>query len=347
MSAQAIEGHYLETVDDLFFAVKGLIHPGDRFIAILRYAPAKDGERSKGGRRYRRLYHFAEQEDLLGREYPAYLFFEPTLDTIVQGVPHRFLKQIYDPRLKLAELRDRPALAPVEEDALALARLIHDEAGVPWEALGLSGSPLIGLHTPDSDIDLIVYGAGYSRAARDSLRSLLERSYGGLSYLDPAALQRLYAARSADTRMSWADFIRHEGHKTFQAQFRGRDYFIRYVKAPGDREAYGDRLYRAQGRACIRARVVADEDSIFTPCLYRIGEVEFKTSEVLETAEVLEVGLREIVSFRGRFCEQARAGDIVTARGKLEKVIEREGATYYRLLLGEHHDDYMMAEAGR
>jgi predicted nucleotidyltransferase len=340
VSSQAVEGYYLETVDGLFFAVKGLVHPCDRSIAILRYAPDDDGDRRKGDRRYRRLYHFAEQEDLLRREYPAYLFFEPTLDTTVQGVPHRFLKRLYDPRLKLAELRDQPAPGSVEGDALALARLIHDEAGIPWTALGLSGSPLIGLHTPHSDIDLVVYGAGHCRAAWNSLRHLLERSHGGLRRLDPSALQRLYAARVKDTRMSWADFVRHEGHKTFQGLFRGRDYFVRYVKSPGeDGEAYGDRRYKAQGRACIRARIVADEDSIFTPCSYRVGDVQARTSEALEVSE--------IVSFRGRFCEQARAGEVVIACGKLEKVIEREAAPHYRLLLGEYHDDYMITEAAR
>lgn len=343
MDVRAIEGHYLETVGGLFFAVKGAVHPPDRFIAYLRYAPDEDGDRHKGDRSYRRLYHFAEQEDLLRREHPGCLFFEPTLDAVLQGVPHRLLKQVYDPRSGLAELLDRTGPDCLEEDALALARLIREQAGIPWEAIGLSGSPLIGLHNPQSDIDLLIYGAEHCQAARNALHGLLERSQGGLSYLDRAALQRLYAARVEDTRMSWEDFARHESRKTFQGLFRGRDYFIRYLKAPDEnREAYGDRRYRAHGRAVVRARVVAGEDGIFTPCSYPVCEVE-----VIERSagpDLPAADLREIASFRGRFCEQAGAGDTVVASGKLEHVLERGGGTYYRLLLGEQREDYIITE---
>ncbi|MBI4757952.1 MAG: hypothetical protein HY783_02970, partial [Chloroflexi bacterium] len=53
--------------------------------------------------------------------------------------------------------------------------------------------------------------------------------------------------------------------------------------------------------------------------------------------------LSEIVSFRGRFCEQAQAGDIVRALGTLEQVQARDGRTWYRLLLGNHPEDAMLA----
>ena len=35
-----IEGHFLVTEDGLIFEVKGVIHPEERIIAYLRYAPA-------------------------------------------------------------------------------------------------------------------------------------------------------------------------------------------------------------------------------------------------------------------------------------------------------------------
>jgi predicted nucleotidyltransferase len=52
--------------------------------------------------------------------------------------------------------------------------------------------------------------------------------------------------------------------------------------------------------------------------------------------------LREITSFRGRFCEQAREGERVLARGKLEKVVVREGEVYYRLPLGGRGDSMIV-----
>jgi predicted nucleotidyltransferase len=52
----------------------------------------------------------------------------------------------------------------------------------------------------------------------------------------------------------------------------------------------------------------------------------------------------EIVSYRGRFCEQARAGDRIRARGTLERVQAKDGRVWHRLLLGNHPDDIMLPD---
>ena len=53
--------------------------------------------------------------------------------------------------------------------------------------------------------------------------------------------------------------------------------------------------------------------------------------------------IKEIVSFRGRFCEQARNGETVIAQGKIEKVsVKRDKDEYYRLLLGGKPSDTMV-----
>ena len=45
---EVVESFYLETMEGLFFAVKGLEHPPDRWIAVLRYAPDPErGSREK------------------------------------------------------------------------------------------------------------------------------------------------------------------------------------------------------------------------------------------------------------------------------------------------------------
>src|SRR3972149_5797240 len=153
-----IESHYLETHEGLFFAVKGLVHPPDRFLTCLRYAPDPKGDRQKEGCGYRRLYHFAEQEQFLQAKYPRYLAFDPTCQVTLQSVPRACVRRVYDPRRCLQDLlrseRDR-----VQEDALAFAGVLQQEASIPWNGLGISGSLLIGLHTPRSDLDVTVYGA--------------------------------------------------------------------------------------------------------------------------------------------------------------------------------------------
>jgi len=55
--------------------------------------------------------------------------------------------------------------------------------------------------------------------------------------------------------------------------------------------------------------------------------------------------LREIVSFRGRFCEQAKKGEVIIAQGKIEKVTERNGTEYFRMILGGKPSDFMISRS--
>jgi predicted nucleotidyltransferase len=53
--------------------------------------------------------------------------------------------------------------------------------------------------------------------------------------------------------------------------------------------------------------------------------------------------IREIASFRGRFCEQAKRGEAITAQGKAERVTDkRKEREYYRIILGNKPSDYMV-----
>jgi predicted nucleotidyltransferase len=334
---QVIEGHYLETTDGLFFAVKGSVHPPSRFVAFLRYAPdSRKGNREKNGQRYRRLYHFDEQEQLLRERYPHYLIFDTTCQATLQSVPHEYLKQIYDPSVRLLELLSQENLEPVEQDAVGFARLLQQEAQVPWSSLGLSGSLLIGLHTPSSDLDLQVCGVQSSWAVQRTLKRLLAGGTGEVRRLDEQGVQELYASRVADTRMSFSDFVGSEREKVIQGQFRNRPYFIRFLKAPTEvDEKYGDRFYISRGRVEIEATVTDASEAIFTPCRYAVDKVRFLGDSQVEC-------LSEIVSFRGRFCEQAQAGDVVQVSGTLERVQAKDGRSWHRLLLGNHPEDTML-----
>ncbi len=334
---EVIESHYIETLEGLFFAVKGLVHPPERYLGCLRYAPDPAGERQKDGLRYRRLYHFAEQEDWLRAHAPHCLAFEPSCQAVLQSVRRGDVARIYDPRRRLQELRTGPLLYPVIRDSVAFAGLLRQAAGVPWSALGVSGSLLIGLHTPASDLDVTVYGREDGRAVQRALHRALDAgTYPELRRLDPSGQRMLYAERVADTHMAFEDFIGVERDKINQGEFGGRPYFLRFVLRPQDLgERYGDRCYEPAGHAVIRATVLDAREAVFTPCRYPVGDVTF-----LDGAPAPH--LREIVSYRGRFCEQAQEGQLVRASGLLEKVESRSAGTWHRLLLGNAADDTML-----
>jgi predicted nucleotidyltransferase len=334
---EVIEGHYLETREGLFFAVKGLVHPPGRVVACLRYAPDPEGEREVGGLRYRRLYHFPEQEALLREHYPHFLAFDPVWRVNLQSVPHEAVRRIYDPRRRLEELREQPDGDSLAGDCVAFAALLAQQAGIPERAIGVSGSLLIGLQRRGSDLDMTIYGLAEGRAVHAAMHRLLDgREHPQLERLDATGLGGLYDERVADTQMTFADFVAVERTKINQGLFRGRPYFLRFVPGPDEiSERYGDFSYEPVGRAAVRATVACADASIYTPCVYAVSDVTWMGGAAAPD-------LREIVSFRGRFCEQARAGDRVVACGLIEKVQAPSDRPWHRLLLGNAVEDHMI-----
>lgn len=330
--AQAIESYYLETDEGLFFAVKGLEHPTDRIIGVLRYAPDRDGDRERGGVRYRRLYHFAEQEELLRSRYPQYLAYDPVFQATLQSVPRSRVRRVHDPRVRLQEMST--AISVIERDAANFAGLLQQGAGVPSSALGISGSLLIGLQTESSDLDVSIFGMENCRKVYEKLGSLLD-SVDGLRRLDINAIEDLHRQRAVDTHIPFKEFLETEKNKVCQGIFQQRPYFIRFIKEAHEWDpVYGSVQYTPLGRAKIIAKIYDDQEAIFTPCRYVLSDMR-----VLEGPPMF---VDEIVSFRGRFCEQAGIGQPVIAVGTLECIENSCGELKYRLLLGNSAEDIMV-----
>ncbi len=336
--ADVVESYYLETQDGLFFAVKGLEHPPDRVIAVVRYVRTPGGQREKNGARYQRLYQFDDQEQLLRSSFPQYLEFDPVFQTTLQSVPISRIQHMYDPRLRVRELSENPAVDGVEADALAFARLLQSESAIPLSAIGISGSLLIGLHLDSSDLDISIFGAGNCVKAYEALgRMRNPRSLSGVSRLDEPGIEELYRQRASDTPVPFDVFADRESDKLCQGSFRRRPYFIRFIKNAHEvREKYGDCQYTALGRSTIRATVADSRERIFTPCRYDISDVQIVEGPQLPIAEV--------VSFRGRFCEQVRTGELIRASGTVERLEHKSGEIRYRLLLGSSAGDTMRTE---
>jgi predicted nucleotidyltransferase len=227
---KAREGDLIESKGKLVFDVKGLVHPPDRVVAFIRYVPDPNGSRERDGIRYSKFYTLSKRYDLLKREYPQYLVNDPVFNTLLCEVPIEDVKQHYQPAQGLQDLRNRNNLDDAEKTALQFMEILKENAGVPWSKLGVSGSILVNLHTPSSDIDLIVYGSEIGYRVQAAMKEMLEDKKGPFEAYDLDGLRELFDFRSKDTNVSFEDFVRTDSRKVSHGKFRGKHFFIRFVK---------------------------------------------------------------------------------------------------------------------
>lgn len=328
---QPLEGSFLVTKDDLIFEVKGILHPETRVIAYLRYVPSEKGERvAPGGRRYRKVYDLEARERYLKEKFPQYLWYDAIHGRWMQTVDWNDVSYVLEPPEALREMRDLGQhLRGLESDSLALVKHIVERADIKWDSIGITGSQLLGLSIPDSDIDVVVYGLEAGRRVYSIMRSffanrIVER-YSGL---------RLYEHvdfRWGGVNLDSTVLAEIEEKKYLQGIFREREFYIRLVKLPSDLDyRYGDRIYGPSTSRTAICRITDDSDSIFTPCEY---DVDCESDPSLE----------KIISFRGRFAEQAHVGTFLRVRGSVENVRDlNSGREYRQFILGEKDTDYMV-----
>jgi predicted nucleotidyltransferase len=331
------EGDLIETVDSNIFDVKGLVHPPGKVIAFIRFIPDAKGDRKRERATYRKVYPLHERYELLQKRFPQYLVYDQVFDEQLCEIPTEAVKKHYKPVGRLREIRYSMELDEIEKKALQFTKLLKETAGISWRKIGISGSILIKLHREDSDIDPIIYGSENCRKVYCALKTLLKDKESLVKPYNLEDLKKLFDFRSKDTVALFEDFVRTESRKVLQGKFMESDYFIRFVKDWSEvTEKYGMIRYSNEGYAKIKAKIKDDSEAIFTPCIYKI-----------ENAKILEgtftsMPIEEIVSFRGRFCEQAKTGETVVAQGKVERVQSEEGRMHFRLLLGNKTSDYMI-----
>jgi len=333
----AREGDLIRTKSGVVFDVKGLVHPPNRIVAFPRFIPTPEGTRKSMGATYGKVYSLGDRFKYLEKNYPDLIVQDEVFGEVMCEVPLAQVAEHYKPEEKLWTLRTSKDLTILEDKALRLAQSLKAEANIPWSCIGISGSIMAGLTNEKSDIDPLVYGVKNCQNAYAALQRLLKKPDSGFIPYNLGELRELFDFRSKDTQMSFEDFCVVESRKAFQGKFMGTDYFIRFVKEWNETaEHYGDVCFRNCGYARIVATTADNFDALFTPCSYKLKDVQ-----VLEGPNLSPI--EEVVSFRGRFCQHAFEGEKVEAQGKVELVNnKRSGTEHYRLILGNKPDDYMV-----
>lgn len=321
------EGDFVETVEHLIFAVKGLSHPHGRTIAYLRYVPQLTGERHRrDGMRFRRIYDLRESTNMLRRHYPQYTAHDSRLGSLLQSIPHEDLWKVYRPTECLKLITESPS-APLEKATGEFCDLVSERSGVALTHFGVSGSILLGLATDTSDIDIIVYGQQESLRVYDALPELRKQGQRLAPY-DDVTISRIVQSRWGDTGIDLSRFLDLERSKLLHGMFDNREYFLRLVRdSPTPVES--DAFFKPLGTAIVRGTVTEDSESVFTPCRYGINESR--------TLLGVPGPVTELFSYRGKFTEHVRKGQSFEARGKLENV-KLDEESYMRIILGGPRD---------
>jgi predicted nucleotidyltransferase len=334
---RAREGDLIKSKSQVVFDVKGLVHPADKVIAFPRFIPTPQGTRQGTDATYGKIYSLSDRFKYLQQNHPDLIVFDEVFGGTMCEVPVADIAEHYKPEEKLWSLRTAKDLNILESKALQLAQTLKAEANIPWSSIGISGSIMAGLTTDKSDIDPLVYGVENCRKAYAALQKLRKVEGSGFKPYTRTELHELFDFRSKDTQMSFEDFEIVESRKSFQGKFMGTDYFIRFVKEWTEAdEQYGDVCYKNSGYAKIKAKIADSTESLFTPCTYELTDVD-----VVEGPKLAPI--KQIASFRGRFCEQAVVGESVEAQGKVELVTNKKAdGEFYRLILGGKPADYMV-----
>ena len=154
---QAREGELIETKDGIIFDVKGLMHPPDKVIAFPRFIPSTKGNREQKEVKYDKIYNLQERFKFLKKNAPSLITYDSIFDETLCEVPIENIKRHYNPINKFEKLRKSKKTIDLEKKAVDLLTIIKEKANIPWKALGISGSILVGLYNLNSDLDPVIY----------------------------------------------------------------------------------------------------------------------------------------------------------------------------------------------
>ncbi len=271
---------FFETKEGWIFAVADYSHP-DGLRSMLRYVPDATGEREANGKRYRKM-DFEPAYEFLRRERPAYV-------RDLHVVPLSDVLRIYPPSEGLLVVAKRDAR--VRKIAGLLA-----EAGVAWEQMGITGSMLVGLQSPSSDIDFVVYGPIWWKARDIVARA---KSKGEIGDLDEATWRKIYSKRKPE--ISFEEFMLHETRKGNRGMIEGTYFDLLFTRDWN--QIHPQPVGKPAGECRIEAKVIDANFAFDSPAIFRLDHPEVK----------------EIFCYSHTYAGQALSGETIDAKGVLEE----------------------------
>lgn len=242
--------------------------------------------------------------------FPDYVYFCPFRNKNVISAPLSSIKKVYVPREWLRSLTRLKRKDDLQEATLDFIALLSSASGISAQDFGVHGSVALGMHSPKSDIDIVVYGSRNFRKLEKTVDKLAEE--GTLDYVFN---NRLDAARR------------------FKGRFKNRIFMYNAIRKPEEvNSEYGEFKFSPIKSIKFHCTVKDDDQAMFRPAIYKIGDyTPTDKASVLSEEQVP----RLVVSMIGCYRNVARQGDMMKISGMLERVENVENhEIHYQVVVG-------------
>lgn len=244
------------------------------------------------------------------KNFPNYVYFCPFRGKDVISAPLSSIKKVFVPKERLRFLTELKRKDSLQKMTLDFINLLSGESGIAIEDFGVHGSVALGMHTPKSDIDIVVYGSRNFRMLEMTINKLVEART--LSYVFN---NRLDAARR------------------FKGRFLNKIFMYNAIRRPEEvNSKYGEFKYLPLAPVKFQCTVKNDDEAMFRPAIYKIEDYKHVDSvSTLPKDEFPEF----VVSMIGCYRNVAKKGDKIRVSGMLERAENVEtGEVFHQVVVG-------------
>ncbi len=290
---------YVSVAEQLYFAVVSDVIEQQRVLTFLRYIRDAEGMHKLG----------TEQADAwIKQQAPEFLYHSELADIELHGIPLDRISEVISPRHAVEHLLKLQQPDAIQCDALHVLRLLLN-AGIEQQRLGVTGSIMLGAHSLESDIDLVVYGRDAFFQAREVIKQCLHS--GSLQALDDLAWQDAYRRRGCS--LDFQEYLQHELRKLNKCVSGSSKVDLTMIPDP-DEQISRTVSYKKCQPETITALVRDDRYAYDFPASYAIDHDL----------------INEVVVFTGTYIGQAIAGETIEASG----IVEQDESGNRRLVVG-------------
>lgn len=279
---------YIYTDEGLYFAVVSDHVENNRLLAFLRYRETSSGLEK---------VETSEAVTYIRQHHPEFHYHSEYADVDLHGIPVECISNIYRPEDTVAHLFSMTKFDSKQQDALYMINLLVD-AGIKQSCLGITGSLMLGTHSQQSDIDIVVYGRENFFAVREVVKQRMIS--GVLGTLEKEQWEDAYQRRQCE--LDFEEYCQYEMKKYNKCLSGSSKVDISMVPLDDEKlKEFGP--YKKHGKEKIISRVADAAYAYDFPARYYVDDKR----------------IDEVVTYTATYVGQADVNDCIEAVGYIEE----------------------------